>query len=106
VSCQPCAHAAEHGWWGQDGTHCRGCHRSWTGLTEAHCVTCHQHFTSDRVAEMHEGYCSIIPVRVAERLRSASQKDGTPLFDIRHRKHGPTWVKFDPRTHPYASVSS
>jgi hypothetical protein len=53
---------------------------------------------------MHEGYCSIIPVRVAERLRSASQKDGTLLFDIRQRKHGPTWVKFDPRVHLYAGV--
>ena len=102
MNCPTCMHAEDHGWWGQSGTHCRKCHRSWTGLTESHCVTCHQHFTSDRVADMHEGYCSVVPPRVAERLRTASREDGTPFFDTRHRKSGLTWVKYDPRDHPHA----
>lgn len=54
-TCAPCAHAAEHGWWGPDhpGTHCRDCHRSWTSLAQAHCVTCHQQFVSALVADSH-----------------------------------------------------
>ena len=54
-SCQTCAYADAHGWWGpgHQGTHCRGCHRSWTSRTQAHCVACHCHFSSANAAELH-----------------------------------------------------
>jgi hypothetical protein len=53
ANCTVCAFANEHGWWGQSGTHCRGCHRSWTGHRECHCMSCHRHFTSPTLFDAH-----------------------------------------------------
>jgi hypothetical protein len=55
AACDPCAHAAAHGWWGPDhrGTHCRDCHASWAGYARAHCTVCHETFASAGVAEAH-----------------------------------------------------
>lgn len=52
-TCTTCAFADENGWWGQPGTHCRGCHRSWSGRRECHCMTCHRHFTSPTLFDTH-----------------------------------------------------
>ena len=56
-TCEPCAYADEHGWWGpgHKGTHCRVCHASWSGLARAHCVLCHQTFSTNGVADLHWG---------------------------------------------------
>ncbi len=51
--CEVCAFADENGWWGQQGTHCRGCHRSWSGHSEGHCMSCHRHFTTGRLFDAH-----------------------------------------------------
>jgi hypothetical protein len=66
-------------------------------------VTFVDHLRAEGYPEFIDGEL-VYATEGAERLRYASQKDGTPLFDIRHRKHGPTWVRFDPRVHPYAGV--
>lgn len=51
--CKLCQHADEHGSWGQNGTHCRDCHRSWTSLVQEHCTLCHQQFSTTSVADRH-----------------------------------------------------
>jgi hypothetical protein len=53
TTCPTCSYADQHGWWGHQGTHCRGCHRSWTSTAQAHCAVCCVHFTSDSAAERH-----------------------------------------------------
>lgn len=98
--CAPCAHVEAHGWWGQKGTHCRGCHLSWHSLTESHCTRCHQHFSADSVADLHEPYCSPDPVVAAESLRGATKANGNLIFDQRTRKDGLVWITWDARPHP------
>lgn len=101
--CDPCVYAAEHGWWGSSvngGTHCRRCHRTWAGKTEAHCTVCCQHFTSNRVADKHDPYCTPDRTVCSERLRVATQKDGSPVFGVRERISGKVWIAHDPRLHP------
>jgi hypothetical protein len=79
TDCDVCAHADAHAWIGQDGAHCRGCHRSWTSTAQAHCVICHEHFATNGVADLHwrEG-SHVHPSQVA-RLQ---------CFD---EAHGPVW---------------
>jgi len=52
--CGPCAHALLRGWWGQDGTHCRKCHRSWTAFRQIHCSSCCRHFSSPSTLDLHK----------------------------------------------------
>lgn len=84
--CETCAFADEHGWWGRDGSHCRGCHRDWWGTAQMHCVTCHEHFTSHSSCDRHarSGSCSD--------PRGAESKSGVPLFALVERRGGPTWA--------------
>lgn len=99
TTCQTCAHARAHSWWGQQATHCRDCHRSWIGATESHCAVCHQHFTSDSVADLHEPFCTADPTTTAESMVLASREDGNPVFASTQRKYGPTWVRWRKRDH-------
>jgi hypothetical protein len=51
--CVVCVYAERHGHWGQEGTHCRKCHRSWRGLKETHCVSCCAHFSTHDACDKH-----------------------------------------------------
>ncbi len=99
VSCDICAHAAEHGSWPQDllsqgGTHCRDCHRSWVSKVEAHCVVCHCHFSTDSTAELHEPLCS--PTTTVQDLLGGRRSGGNPIFALRERSWGPVLVRWSP----------
>jgi hypothetical protein len=84
--CPVCRHADEHGWWGQNGTHCRKCHRTWTGLREAHCVRCCAHFSTPENADMHVG------VTECRDPATLVTRDGSPRLKPVQRASGPTWV--------------
>jgi hypothetical protein len=84
--CPVCAHTSAHHWWGQDGTHCRRCHRSWTGFREIHCCICCAHFSTPANLDLHKvgGRC-VPPGDVVD-------KDGRPKLRIKAGAGGPTWV--------------
>lgn len=90
MTCSTCDHAREHGWWGQNGTHCgldqRGpdhdCHRSWTARAQSHCSECHRHFGSDSAGDAH---------RVGDTCRDPKG------FDRWETPDGPIWGGRDPQ---------
>lgn len=89
MTCDPCAHADAHGWWGPDhaGTHCRDCHRSWTAPKQAHCARCHEQFNSERVFDTHLSHCG-------GALAALRRENGNPVFDVRDHGKGPVWVRW------------
>lgn len=101
MTCLPCSHNAEHGWWGSEGTHCRGCHRSWTGKAEGHCTVCHLHFgQSDRPWDAHfDGNRH----RSLAELLQLSTEAGIPRFKVVDRASGPVVVNYTDREHFFAS---
>lgn len=84
-TCGPCAHDAEHGWWGIDGTHCRTCHRTWTGFAECHCAGCHRHFGGVGAFDAHFNgdECGDPPTH---------NSSGKWIFKLIDRASGPVWV--------------
>jgi hypothetical protein len=56
TDCQLCAHANDHGWWGDSGvTHCRTCHATWNlGTRTTHCVSCHETFSTPGNCDAHQ----------------------------------------------------
>ena len=80
--------------------HCRDCHRTWTRHSEAHCTICCNHFSSDRGFDLH-----LAPVRGDDTCFDPAtivRSDGTMMFEIIERNHGPVWRVADPREHPFA----
>lgn len=86
MTCAPCDHAAEHGWWGTPNlTHCRGCHRSWSMSTnQAHCTVCHRHFSGPSHFDRHWG-------------RSGEHRDPQRKGRIYAQRPDGTWYVPDPR---------
>lgn len=81
--------------------HCRDCHRTWTRHREAHCATCCAHFSSDSAFDAH-----LAPARSVDSCydpASFVKKDGTDLFEIIERSHGPVWRVVELREHPFAT---
>lgn len=74
MNCDPCDHAAEHGHWGQQGSHCRKCHRSWTSKKQGHCPTCCAHFGGPSLFDRH------LLTRGCTDPATVTNKDGSPVF--------------------------
>lgn len=102
-TCEPCAHAAKHAWWGPSlapaRSHCRDCHRSWASPREGHCTRCHAHFSDVRAFDYHMGEEGCSDPALAQRA------DGRPRLVLKERAFGGVWSVVDYRTHtrPYES---
>jgi hypothetical protein len=83
--CPLCAFADAHGWWGREGTHCRGCHRTWAAFGQAHCATCHNHFSTPTAFDRH------LAPRGCLDPSEVRTKDGTPRLILRDGPSGPLW---------------
>lgn len=90
MSCDVCAHALAHGWWGPGvkGTHCIGCHRSWAGKREAHCADCHAHFSADSVADRHRKGDRCL---TRDEMAITHTDSGVPVFRRDTTKNGEIW---------------
>lgn len=55
-------------------------------------MKCHLHFSSHAAADLHDPLCAPFDPATLERLQGARRKDGSPLFGLRHRKHGKIFV--------------
>jgi len=77
MTCEVCAYAAKHVWYGPGfvGSHCRYCHRNWKSKIQAHCVAhvgdgrCCEHFVSNGVANFHWG---------------SGKSNKAPAYDAKH----------------------
>ncbi len=68
------------------GSITHSCGARWNGQAVAHCAKCHLHFSSDTAFTLHRrGLQCIDPA-------TATKRDGTPQFQLRHEKGGaPIW---------------
>jgi hypothetical protein len=89
TTCVPCAHAAEHHWWGPQlepaKSHCDRCHRSWASGRECHCSVCCRHFDHINAFDAHQldGAC-----HDPSELR---RRDGSDRFEEITRTFGKVW---------------
>jgi hypothetical protein len=117
TNCDPCVHAAEHGWWGSGfrGTHCRDCHVTYPSSQRwGHCARCHETFSGVRTFDLHQRFdaetgdlstdclCTVAVSRAGQKPpygapRSRRWAVGNETLTYHHAEWGAFWRRDAPR---------